>query len=166
MGQVGSVRHKWTEEQFRSAVAESESIAQVVRALGLAVAGGSYGTVKRYIAFWSLDVTHFTGQAWLGTRPWVTGPNQRHTLETIFCEHSTYATGHLLKIILREGYRERRCEECGLAEWLGQPIAIEVDHANGINDDHRLDNLRLLCPNCHAQTPTWRGRANRRLKVA
>ncbi len=162
MGQVGSVRHKWTEEQFRIAVASSESIAQVVRALGLAVAGGSYETVKRYITVWELDVSHFTGQAWLGTRPWAAGPNQRYTLETIFCERSTYPTSQLLKIILRERYRERRCEGCGLTEWLGQSIAIEVDHVNGVNNDHRLANLRLLCPNCHALTPTWRGRANRK----
>jgi Zn finger protein HypA/HybF involved in hydrogenase expression len=137
----------------------------VAKALGLAPAGGSYRTIKRYIIAWGLDVSHFTGQAWVGTRPGPT-PGQRYTLEEIFREGSTYPTGHLLKIILREGYRERRCESCGLTEWLGQPIAIEVDHANGVNNDHRLENLRLLCPNCHALTPTWRGRANRRLQVA
>jgi len=121
--------------------------------------------VKRYIITWKLDVSHFTGQAWVGTRPGPT-PAQRYTLKTIFCEGSTYPTHHLLEIILREGYRERRCESCGLAEWLGKPIAIEVDHANGVSNDHRLPNLRLLCPNCHAQTPTWRGRGKNKLKVA
>ncbi len=161
MGQVGSPRRKWTEDQFREAVATSESIAQVIRKLGLAVAGGTYNTVGHYITIWELDVSHFTGQAWLGTRPGVRGPNQRYTLDTIFCEHSTFQRSALLKVILREGYRERRCESCHRNTWLGKLITIEVDHINGVNDDHRLENLRLLCPNCHSLTPTWRGRANR-----
>jgi 5-methylcytosine-specific restriction endonuclease McrA len=160
MSMVAAAR-KWTEEQFRVAVAKSDSIAQVIRKLGLAVAGGSYKTVGHYITVWNLDISHFVGRAWVGTRPGPV-PGQRYTLETIFCEDSTYWSSDLLRIILREGYRERRCESCGLDEWLGQPIAIEVDHINGKHNDHRLSNLRLLCPNCHAQTSTWRGRANRK----
>jgi 5-methylcytosine-specific restriction endonuclease McrA len=53
-----------------------------------------------------------------------------------------------------------------LIEWLGRPVPIEVDHVNGKNTDHRLENLRLLCPNCHALTPTWRGRKRRRTNLA
>jgi hypothetical protein len=89
-------------------------------------------------------------------------PGQRYTLETIFSENSMYPTSHLLSILLRKGLRERRCEGCGLTEWQGVPIPIEVHHANGINNDHRHENLRLFCPNCHALTPTWRGRKNRK----
>lgn len=156
------IPRKWSEDQLRVAVTESVSVAQVIRKLGLAVAGGSYGTVVHHVAVLGLDISHFTGQAWVGTRTSSAAPNGKYTLETIFCEGSTFPTSKLLQVILREGYRERRCESCGNDAWLGLPIAIEVDHANGVRDDHRLDNLRLLCPNCHAQTPTWRGRANRK----
>ena len=121
MGQVGTPRRKWSEHDFRVAVAESTSIAQVIRRLGLALAGGSYKTVAHYIAVWELDVSHFTGQAWVGTRPGPT-PGQRYTLDMIFCEGSTYPTSRLLEVILREGYRERRCERCKRTEWLGEPI--------------------------------------------
>ena len=50
------------------------------------------------------------------------------------------------------------CEECGLAVWNGRPIPLELDHVNGRYTDNRLENLRILCPNCHAQTPTYRAK--------
>lgn len=65
-----------------------------------------------------------------------------------------------------EGWRERRCEWCGRDEWEGKVIPLEVDHINGIRTDHRIENLRLLCPNCHAFTDTWRGRNKKRLNKA
>jgi hypothetical protein len=152
-------RRRWTDEQLRTAVRDSASIAQVIRALGLVPAGGSYLTVGHHISVLGLDMSHFTGRAWVGTRPM--RPGQRYTLGTIFCENSNFPTSRLLQVILREGYRERCCEGCGLSEWRERPIPLEVDHINGQNHDHRLENLRLLCPNCHALTPTWRGRKNK-----
>lgn len=60
--------------------------------------------------------------------------------------------------LIREGIKRRRCESCGRNEWSGRPIPLELDHINGRREDNRLDNLRVLCPNCHAQTDTYRGR--------
>lgn len=62
--------------------------------------------------------------------------------------------------LLRAGILENRCCECGLAEWQGQPLTVQIDHINGVRDDHRLANLRMLCPNCHSQTDTY-GRRKR-----
>lgn len=63
--------------------------------------------------------------------------------------------------LLRAGLLENRCMECGLSEWLGEPLTVQIDHINGIHDDYRFENLRMLCPNCHSQTDTH-GSKNRR----
>ena len=54
-----------------------------------------------------------------------------------------------------EGKKEQKCEKCGLTEWMGKPIVLQLDHINGDNRDNRIENLRLLCPNCHSQTETF-----------
>lgn len=69
---------------------------------------------------------------------------------------------HVKTRLLRAGLLENRCCECGLSEWRGKPLSVHIDHINGVRDDHRLENLRMLCPNCHSQTDTFGGRNVRR----
>lgn len=68
---------------------------------------------------------------------------------------------HVKARLIDAGLKERRCESCGLESWLGEPLSLELHHVNGDGQDNRLENLQLLCPNCHRQTDTWGGR-NRR----
>jgi hypothetical protein len=71
---------------------------------------------------------------------------------------------HLKQRLLAEGLKENRCERCGIESWLGEPLSIALHHVNGDGLDNRLENLLLLCPNCHSQTPNFSGR-NRRLRA-
>lgn len=75
-----------------------------------------------------------------------------------------FINSHALKIkMLRDGIRERKCERCDGAEWLGEPIPLELHHKNGNRQDNRDENIDLLCPNCHALTDNNSGKANARL---
>lgn len=72
--------------------------------------------------------------------------------------HPQYQTYKLKHRLFKEGIKQNVCECCGVSDWLGSPIACELDHINGDSSDHRLSNLRILCPNCHSQTDTFRAR--------
>ena len=69
------------------------------------------------------------------------------------------------RTLLAAGILKNRCDECGLTDWRGKPLSIQIDHVNGVRDDHRLENLRMLCPNCHSQTDTYGARNRGRLKA-
>jgi Zn finger protein HypA/HybF involved in hydrogenase expression len=79
-------------------------------------------------------------------------------LEEVLIENSRVSTGNVKKILINLKFKEWKCECCGITEWQSKPITLELDHINGKNRDHRLENLRLLCPNCHSQTSNFRGR--------
>lgn len=69
---------------------------------------------------------------------------------------------HLKNRLIAEGHKQNRCERCGVTEWLGRPLSLEIHHKNGDPNDNRLPNLSILCPNCHSQTDTWGGRNGHR----
>lgn len=86
-------------------------------------------------------------------------PSRSIPLEEILDgKHPQYQSNKLRLRLIKEGIKDHQCESCGNSEWMDQPISLEVDHINGISNDHRLENLRILCPNCHAQTETYRGK--------
>ena len=89
-------------------------------------------------------------------------PFEGKKIEEILVENSTYQSYKLKKRLIAEGIKKSVCESCGQSEWLEQPIPLELHHINGNNSDNRLENLRLLCPNCHALTDSYRGKNKRK----
>ena len=147
-----------TDEEFTSIVKESYSYAEVIKKLSLHVAGSNYDTVKRRIKKLNLDITHFKGSAW--SRGKKLESTQSRPLKDVLVKNSTWiSTWHLKNRLLKEGLKQAKCECCGLTEWQGKPIALELHHINGQKDDLRIENLQILCPNCHAFTDNYRGRS-------
>lgn len=155
-------KRKWTDEQFIAAVQGGRSVRSVLQALGLHATRANYKTVKDTVARLNLDTSHWKGQGYLkGLRH---NFSRRMSMEEILVEDSTFHNlFHLEARLFLDGLLDRRCAICGLTEWLGKPISLVLDHINGVNNDHRLQNLRLLCPNCNSQQETFAGR-NKRLR--
>ena len=146
----------WTVEQLTAAVAASRSIRGVIDRLGLRPCGGTYRYVKMYAAKYGLDTSHWLGQAHL--RGSHTTTRQPEALATILRRDRFFSAGKLKQRLIREGVLAERCAWCRRKTWRGKRISLELDHVDGNHINNELTNLRLLCPNCHAQTPTYRGR--------
>jgi len=149
-----NTRYTYTENELREAVKTSGSIRQVLQKLNIIPAGGNYQTTHRRIEKLGIDTSHFHGQAWNKDKK--IGP--KRPIQDYLKENSVVQSFRLRNRLISEGIKEHKCEECGINEWRGQPTPIELDHINGNHHDNRLENLRLLCPNCHAQTETYRGK--------
>lgn len=154
---------RWTDEQLRTAVASSTSYAGVIRTLGLIAAGGNYDHVRRRMRELSLDTAHFTGQGWNVGRKF--DPRPSTSLAEILVANRWTGSHKLKKRLFLAGLRKPQCELCDWAERsMDGRIPVELDHINGDRNDNRLENLRILCPNCHALQPTHRGLNQKRRK--
>ncbi|MBS3941002.1 MAG: HNH endonuclease [Actinobacteria bacterium] len=141
----------FAEHEFRRATLGNFSIASVIRALGWQPCGTTYARYAASVARYDVDTSHFGGA---GTRV-------LFLLDKLAPELAANTTNRFTDLgrrLVTVGLKTWECERCDITEWQGQAAPLELDHVNGDRRDNRLENLRLLCPNCHALTPTYRGR--------
>ena len=145
----------YSDEDLAQAVGGSTSCAEVLRRLGIPLAGGSQAYLARRIKASGLDTGHFLGQAHQRGRPARRRLSPEQLLRVLPPGSYRIEARRLRRALIQLGVPEL-CESCGGDRvWLGKPLRLIVDHRNGDWLDNRHENLRFLCPNCHAQTPTW-----------
>lgn len=144
----------YTEQQLIEAVKNSISIAQVIKKLGLIPAGGNYNTINNAIKILKLDTKHFLGKAINKGQKF---GHKRHINDYLLNKFKI-SSYNLKKRLINEKLLQSKCYKCHNTEWNNQPIPLELEHIDGNNQNNNLENLTLLCPNCHAQTSTYRGK--------
>ena len=154
---------RYTKEWLEELCANSYSLAEVLKKAGRKPGGGNQETLKKKIAEFQIDISHFTGQLWNKGKTKETdsriASREQYQLEEIFCLDSPITQKVLRGYVERHNVIEYKCQLCGCdGHWLNTEIALEIDHINGNNKDNRIENLRYLCPNCHATTETYRGK--------
>ncbi len=155
-------KHIRSKEEYEKAIKNAHSIAEALRNLGIVDVGGNYRIIKQAIKDYGIDISHFTGQGWnVGLK---FNPAKHYSNEEAFVENSTLNSNNIRRRLIQSGIKECKCEFCGRTEWEGKSIPLELHHINGNNTDNRLENLQILCPNCHALTDNYRGRKNKKIK--
>lgn len=151
----------WTieKEKLVQMIDESSSITEVLEKLDLCPHSGNHRTLYDRCNYDDIDLIE------LKNKP---KPKRVYTrvaidLDKVLIEHSTYSRNHLKKRLLQDGLLANECSNCKLPpSWDNQSLVMILDHINGVNNDNRLENLRLLCPNCNSQTKTFGGRKNKK----
>lgn len=141
---------KWNKEELIIAIKTSETKAEALRKINLTTRPGNYDTLNKFIKNNNIDISHFTGKAHGKSKP------DQKSLQEVMTKDSTYSRTNLKNRIIKENILTYKCEECELKPiWNNKKLILILDHKNGIGDDHRLENLRFLCPNCNSQQETF-----------
>lgn len=150
-------KRSWTKEQLEEAVIKSRSFRQVINDLGLIPAGGNYSQIKKYISEYRLSTRHFLGRGW--NKGLIFNPNPERPIEELLVRGRICQSHKLRQRLIKVGIKNPWCEKCHWAKKTDSGyLPLELDHINGDSSDNRINNLQILCPNCHSLQLTHRGK--------
>lgn len=157
-----SFLHKIGKDALQDIVNQSNSYADVLRRLGMSTHGANRKTLFKVFEEFDIDLTALRNNKSASSFGGIEG----YSLESILNgEHPEYQGRRLLQRLINDGYKQRKCERCGLTEWCGEPIPLQLHHKDGDHNNNHLDNLEALCPNCHALTDSYRGKNSKKRKI-
>lgn len=154
------MKHSYTKEEFEAAVNSSVSVREALTKLGIANKGGNYGVFYRHAKRHGVCIEHFKGAAWAKGKTFA----PKDDISVYLSNAKPIGSYRLKQRLLTEGIMKAMCVRCTGTHWLGQPMPLELDHIDGDSQNNQLENLRLLCPNCHSFTTTYRGKNQKRCK--
>ena len=150
------IKSNWERENIEKIIKNSTSQKETLEKMGLRAAGGNFETLRKYIEMYKLDTSHFIR---CYDKISFMKKENRILLTLVLKENSTYSRCHLKERLYEEGLKEKKCELCGQGEeWNGRHMSLILDHINGIYNDNRIENLRIVCPNCNATLETHCGK--------
>jgi hypothetical protein len=150
-------RNKYSKELLEQIVRRNKTIKECLLELGRPLSGDNYKYFQRLVNKFGLDTSHFLTKSEQLKEKQIA---KKYSLDEIFCEGTKFRSGDYLKNILyKNNLKQPICEMCGHDEnWKTGKISLILDHINGINNDNRIENLRIVCPNCDSTLPTYKGR--------
>ena len=147
----------WSKELLEEIVLNCYSYTEVLKKLGLKPYGSNTKTLQKKLNEFNVDYSHFTGQGWqVYGHPKIGCTGM--PLEQVLSANSSLSSHNVKERLFKNKLKENKCECCGISEWQGKFIQCELHHINGITTDNRLENLIILCPNCHSQTENFRNK--------
>lgn len=145
-------KYEYNKEKIIEAVRDSTSYSEVLRKIGIPVQGNNTATLKKLLDEWGIETSHFTGHKIYNGTTYISAKEYLNSNKII-------ASCKLLNKLYKEEYKEPKCERCGITEWNGEKITFQLHHIDGNHNNNTLENLQVLCPNCHSQTDNYCGNA-------
>jgi len=157
------VKRSFSEQAVVAAIQDTTltSVSAILKRLGKSpFGGGSHALIRRIATKYGLPTSHWLGQGWAKgkKRP----EYVKNAVESLHRRQGAKIRGSdIIPRLIRDGVKKHQCEECKQKTWNKQPIALEIHHVDGDAKNNQIENIKLLCPNCHAQTPNYGGRNKR-----